>query len=102
MTEIRIDSKYVPSEDVVARQFEDEILIVPLTAGIGDLENELFTLNDTGRAIWLLLDGRRSLAEIAVSLAEEYEAPTGEIEQDVLGLMEELLKRRMVVEVSAG
>ena len=26
------------------------IIIVPLVAGIGDMEDELFTLNDTGKA----------------------------------------------------
>jgi len=102
MIEIRIEAVYAPSEDVVARLIEGEMLIVPLTAGIGDLENELFTLNDSGRMIWQLLDGQRSLAAIARSLAEEYEAAPGEIEQDVLGLVEELVKRSMLVEVSAG
>jgi len=99
MTEIRLEGVYVPSEEVVARQFDDEMLIVPLTAGIGDLENELYTLNETGRVIWQLLDGKHSLAELANTLAEEFEATPGEIEQDVLGLIEELFSRRMVVEI---
>jgi len=49
MTEIRMEAAYIPSEDVVAREIEGELIIVPLAAGIGDLEDELYTLNETGK-----------------------------------------------------
>jgi hypothetical protein len=93
------DSVYVVSDDVVAREIEGEIIIVPLVAGIGDLEDELFTLNATGKAIWDRLDGRRSLNDVIAELAAEYQAPPGEIETDVLGLAAELVRRRMLVAV---
>jgi hypothetical protein len=51
MTDIELSKIYEPSEDIVARVIEGELIIVPLVAGIGDLEDELFTLNETGRAI---------------------------------------------------
>jgi hypothetical protein len=89
---------YAPSEDVVAREIEGELIIVPLVSGIGDIEDELFTLNETGRTIWDKLDGKRSLKKVIKELSEEFEAPAGEIEKDVAGLVEELLKRRMLVE----
>jgi len=98
---IRNDAVYVPSDDVVAREIEGELIIIPLVAGIGDMEDELYTLNDTGKAIWNLLDGQATLDEIISALAQEFDAPPGEIEQDVLGLVEELVKRRMLVEVEA-
>lgn len=93
------DAVYAPSENIVAREIEGEIIIVPLVAGIGDLEDELFTLNATGKAIWERLDGRRSLNDVIAELAAEYQAPPGEIETDVLGLVEELSRRRMLVAV---
>ena len=92
---------YTPSEDVVAREIEGELIIVPLAAGIGDLEDELYTLNETGKAIWAQLDGHKTLHEIVAALCAEYNAPAEEIEQDVLGLVYELLSRRILVEVSA-
>ena len=94
------DAIYAPSEDIVAREIEGELIIVPLVSGIGDMEDELFTLNETGRAIWEKLDGEKSLKDVAEELSMEFEAPAGEIETDVTGLAEELLKRRMLVEVS--
>lgn len=98
--EIQTDGIYAPSEDVVARQIEGELIIVPLVAGIGDLEDELFTLNETGRAIWDQLDGKKNLGEVITNMAETYDAPAGEIEADVLGLVEELVRRRMLIEVA--
>lgn len=89
---------YRPSEDVVVREIEGEIVIVPLVAGIGDLEDELFTLNETGRAIWSRIDGRRTLAAVVRELADEYNAPDGIIQEDVVGLLQELLDRRMIVD----
>ena len=95
--EITLDAKYVPSEDVVARMIEDELVIVPLVAGIGDMDDELYTMNETGKAIWSRLDGEKSLRTLAAELATEFSAPPGEIEKDVLGLMTELTRRKMIV-----
>ena len=93
----RIDTVYVPSEDVVAREIEGELIIVPLVAGIGDMEDELFALNDTGKDIWRRLDGKTSLAGVAKALAAEYNAQPDEIENDVIGLVGELARRKMLV-----
>lgn len=100
MTEIHPENIYALSEDIVAREIEGELIIVPLVAGIGDLEDELYTLNETGKAIWARLDGRTSLRQVAEALSREYEAPASEIERDVLGLVGELVRRRMLVELS--
>lgn len=98
MTEtLTIDSICAPSEDVVAREIEGELVIVPLVAGIGDREDELYTMNDTGKAIWDRLDGARSLRQIANELADEYSASSGGLDRDVLGLVAELVRRKMVV-----
>lgn len=96
---IHLDSIYGPSDEIVAREIEGEIIIVPLTSGIGDMEDELYTLNETGRAIWRKLDGTRSLRDAAAELAAEFGAPKETVEQDVAGLVEELASRRMLVRI---
>ena len=95
--DLSLDQVYAPSDDVVAREIEGELIIVPLVAGIGDMEDELFSLNDTGKDIWRRLDGKTTLAGVANALAAEYGAQPGEIERDVIGLVEELTRRRMLV-----
>ena len=72
---IALEDVYKPSDDIVAREIEGEIIIVPLVAGIGDMEDELFTLNDTGKAIWDQLDGQRSLADVVTAIETELRPP---------------------------
>ncbi|NMB79965.1 MAG: PqqD family protein [Methanomicrobiales archaeon] len=91
------DSIIQRSGDVVSREIMGELIIVPLVSGIGDMEDEIYTLNETGRAIWERLDGQQNIGDIATSLAGEYDAPDGEIERDVQGIVTELLRRRMVI-----
>ena len=98
-TEVSLDGLYRPSEDIVARNIEGELIIVPLVAGIGDLEDELYTLNETGKAIWDRLDGRKKLKDVLAELSAEFEAPVGEIEKDLTGLVKELLRRKLLVAV---
>ena len=60
---VSLQTVCAPSDDIVAREIEGEIIIVPLVAGIGDADDELYTLNETGQAIWAHLDGQKTLAE---------------------------------------
>ena len=94
---LTLESICTPSEDIVAREIEGELIIIPLAAGIGDMEDELYTMNETGKRIWSLLDGTASLGQIANILSQEFDAPTEEIERDVLGLLSELARRKIVV-----
>ncbi len=93
---IDLDDVYSISEDVVAREIEGELIIIPLVAGVGDLEDDLYTLNDTGKEIWRKLNGESSLGEIADMLGEKFNTDTETIGKDIIGLMTELKKRRMV------
>ena len=93
-----LEKIYSPSEDIVAREIEGELIIVPLVAGIGDMEDELFTMNDTGKAIWRRLDGKNSLKSLIEDLRSEYDVDPAILENDVLGLVSELVKRRILVE----
>ena len=95
---VDLQKTYVPSNDIVARDIEGELIIVPLVAGIADLEDDLFTLNRTGKDIWNRLDGRRNLETIVEELSKEYEGRREDIQEDVLGLVSELLKRRIIIE----
>lgn len=92
-----LETVCLPSEDVVAREIEGEMILVPLVAGIGDADDELYTLNDTGKAIWKALDGQRTLAQVAELLLGEFEASPEAIREDVLGFAGEMARRRMFV-----
>ena len=94
------DAVYAVSEDVVARKIENEIALIPIDMDIRDKENKLFTLNPAAQVIWKRLNGKKSLRDIIADLTAEFNAPAGVIEKDVIALVEELLKRKLLVKVS--
>ena len=87
------------SGDVVSREIEGELIIIPLVAGVGDLEDDLFTLNESGKEIWKLLDGERTLDDITSILSEKFDSDQEIIKKDITGLITELMKRRMVTKI---
>ena len=97
MSDLNLDAVVAPSEDVVAREIDGEIVLVPLVSGIGDADDELYTLNETGHVIWRQLDRQRTLREVAAVLAEEFDASLSDIENDVLGFASELVHRGILV-----
>ena len=94
---VNLRAAYRPSGNIVARTIDGRLIIVPLTAGVGKLDDDLYTVNETGKEIWDLLDGKRTVKDIAVRLAERFEASLEEIEADVEALVGELLDRRILV-----
>ena len=91
-----LDSRCAPSDQIVTREIEGETIILPLTSGIGDVDDDIYTLNDTGKAIWQKLDGKRTLRDVARELSAEFGCPPEEVERDVIGFVGELLKRRIL------
>ena len=88
------------SDDVIARSIGDEVLLVPVTKGGGDLEN-IFSLNAVGAFVWEAADGKRSVQEIVDGVVAEFEVERSVAESDVeafLGEMEVagLMSRRAV------
>lgn len=96
---IKIDSVYVPSEDVVAREIQGEFILIPIVSGIAGVEDELFSLNETGKAIWDKLDGKKSLRDVTQELLNDFEAPAAKLKADVLGWVDELAKRKILAKV---
>lgn len=90
---------WAKSADIVEREIGGEILIIPLVSGVGDLEDELFSVNETGREIWARIDGERTVAQIVQELQEQFADEEELIRTDVLGFLNELIGRSFVVEV---
>ncbi|MDQ7006119.1 MAG: PqqD family protein [Acidobacteriota bacterium] len=55
-------------------------------------------LNETGSRIWELLDGRRTLTEIADLLARETGAPRPDVQAEVTAFVADLASRELVVQ----
>lgn len=88
---------YAPNDDFVQRTIAGECLLVPIRRQLADV-NSLYVLNETGAAAWQLLDGKRSLREIAGNLSREFDVTAEQIEQDLLVLVEDLLSIQAIRE----
>jgi len=93
----KLDSIYDISDNIVAREIQGEFIIIPVTSGVGDLEEAIFTLNETGKAIWDSLDGKMTLKDVVKKISSDFDGSSSQIEKDVLGLIDELFKRGMIV-----
>ncbi len=60
-------------------------------------------LNEVGGRIWSLIDGRRSVREIAALIANEYNVSVSEAEKDTLEFIDSLVtKNVLLVETPPG
>jgi len=50
-------------------------------------------LNEVGARIWSMVDGRRSVREIAMAICEEYQVSATQAEADTLAFLEDLASR---------
>lgn len=65
----------------VETEIDEETVVMDLDSG------SFFSLRESARAIWLLIDGTRSRDAILAALAAEYEAPEAELAIDLDGFI---------------
>jgi hypothetical protein len=76
-------------QDFVTRRIGAQTLIVPLTGGVGDL-NAVYSLNETGAAIWQMLRDRMSLPQVVAAVFRKFEVSAEEAAADVKDFMADL------------
>jgi len=89
------DSCFIKEEDLVTRDVAGETIIVPIKSNVGDL-NSIFTLNEIGTMIWELIDGKRSVSEIAEAVCKTYEVKPEVAEKDTLEFLNTLQEAGLV------
>lgn len=87
------------SRSVVARVVAGETLIVPAHAKVGDLAS-IYRFNGTATLIWKLLESPRTMGELAIAVAQEYEVEPDQAERDVTEFVHQM-KSVGLVEVPA-
>ena len=90
MDDIRI---YARCPDVIEREVDGEAVLLDLKTGI------YYSLNEVGSEVWKLIDGKRSVREVAQWVVENYEIDRLTAEKDVKELLEDLLKEKLIAAV---
>jgi hypothetical protein len=89
---------YSKNPDMIFRKVADELLIVPIRRNVGDLES-IYALTPVAARIWELINGSRSAAQIAESLAVEFDVSADEAGKDLREFLNTLKDEKMIEEV---
>jgi hypothetical protein len=81
--------------DFVTREVAGETIVVPIRAGVGDLDS-IYTLNDVGATIWNLIDGTRTADDIALAVVEAFEVEPEQARRDVEEFLAQLTEAGMI------
>jgi hypothetical protein len=94
------NENFIRSQSVVARVVAGETLIVPIRGKVGDLAS-IYSFNGTGTLIWKLLESPKTVSQLAVAVAQEYDVDPSQAERDVESFVGEM-KAVGLVEVPAS
>ena len=75
----------------ISQAVEDETLVLRMDSG------RIGVLNQVGGWVWTMMDGTRSLGQIARECAAYYEVDAEQVEADVLAYAQQLLEREMII-----
>lgn len=76
----------VKKSGITARKSGSEYILVPVINNIADM-TAVYTLNETGAFIWELIDGKRTIDEIAEAVAGEFDTEPEQALADVTALV---------------
>lgn len=86
----QLESCPQPNPKVVGRVVDDEAVLVLPEKG------KVKVLNEVGARIWSLVDGKRSVRQIAAEICREYQVEQFEAEEDTLAFLNDLAGRGVV------
>jgi hypothetical protein len=92
---------YAKKGEYVTRAVAGETIVVPITAGVGDLDS-IYTLNEVGAAIWQRIDGTTTLDQIAAALTREFEVAAEQARSDLLEFVTSLAAVGLIEPVEEG
>jgi hypothetical protein len=84
-----MDKVYTKNSNIVCRKIGNETILVPIKDNLGDLES-IYTLNETAAMAWDLIDSRRTISQMSVIIAEEYETKSAAVEVDLKKMFSQL------------
>ena len=87
--------RFVRNREVVSRQIEGELIIVPIRHGVGDM-NSLYTLNQVGTVLWDFMQEEHTVPEMMNRVCEEFEVTATQALDDIREFLNSLLEEKLV------
>ena len=93
------NGRFIRNRDVVSRQIEGELIIVPIRHGVGDL-NSLYTLNPVGSVLWNFMMEGHTLPEMVQRICDEFDVTTAQAQSDIHNFLDSLLEEKLIERVA--
>ena len=90
------EAVFTKQTELVEREIEGELLIIPIMAGVGDADANLYSFNNQGADIWKLIDGTRTIEDIANCLCADYDVTFEQALTETATFMESLLEKKLI------
>ncbi len=91
--------RFIRNREVVSRQIEGELIIVPIRSGVGDL-NSLYTLNPVGSVLWDFMNEGHTIPEMVQRVCDEFEVTSAQAQQDIEAFLDSLMNEQLVQSVA--
>jgi hypothetical protein len=91
-------TRYAKTGDVVKRQIADEIILVPVRKTAEELDS-IYSVNQMAGAIWEMIDGKKTLAEIKTALLEKFDVTPEQLDQDLQEFVGQLRSENLIREM---
>jgi hypothetical protein len=88
---LSLDATVQVPEDVVFRELDGQAVVLNLDSGI------YFGLDEVGTRIWQLIDEHRSLRRAWEALQTEFDAPSAQLEADLIAFVDHLRAKGLVI-----
>ncbi len=90
----------IPNGDFVFRDIGEESILVPVRAGVSELDS-LFALNEVGAVVWKEVSSGSTARQIVGAVQAEFEIELDVAEKDVFEFLEILLNRDLIRQAEA-
>ncbi len=81
--------------DVVSRNIVDEIIIVPISGNLADMQ-AIFAVDCVAAFIWDHLDGTRSLKDLSALVTEEFDVEPRQAREDLEQFLAQLISTGLI------
>lgn len=95
---ISVALRFIRNQEVVVRQIQGELIIVPIRSGVGDL-NSLYTLNAVGAVLWDFMKEGHTLGEMVKCVCDEFEVTATQAQRDIEVFLDSLLQEKLILSV---
>ncbi|MBC8494620.1 PqqD family protein [archaeon] len=84
--------KSIPKKrkDIESEKIDDETIILLLETG------KFYNLNSSGSIVWNLINGKRNIEEIIVSMSKKFSVGKKALEKDVIEMLNKLEKNKLI------